>query len=87
MEGRPEEREERREPVRLHDAAHEAHLPRGGRWALLAGASVAGIPVVAVAPDSWTMPLVAASLVLLVASVVALTVGARGARRTDTEQS
>ena len=46
-----------REIAPLHEASQEGHMPRGGRWVAFTGLSIACIPVVAIVPGGWKIPL------------------------------
>jgi hypothetical protein len=51
---------------------HTSHRPRAGKWAAAMGVSVACIPLVAIAPESWKVPLGIASMVFLAISLILL---------------
>ena len=51
---------------------HTKHHPRGGKWAAAMGASVACVPLVAIAPESWKLPIGIASMLFLTVSLILL---------------
>ena len=54
------------------DTVPSGHHPSGGNWALAMGVSVACIPLIAVAPQSWKVPLGIASMAFLGLSLILL---------------
>jgi hypothetical protein len=54
------------------DAVPSGHYPSGGKWAWAAGVSVACIPLIAIAPQSWKVPLSVASMAFLAMSLILL---------------
>ena len=57
---------------------HGDEVPRGGRWATWIAISLALVLGVAVAPQSWKMPLGALSILTLLVGVGMLMLGASG---------
>jgi hypothetical protein len=62
------------------EATQEPHAPRGGVWALFATLSLGFIPLTAIAPESWKIPLAIVSLVFLALTLFALMRSARWER-------
>jgi hypothetical protein len=54
------------------DTVPTGDIPRGGTWAAALAVSVGCIPLIAIAPQSWKVPLGIASMVFLAISVILL---------------
>jgi hypothetical protein len=53
-------------------APEAPHVPHGGRWAIFAGVSIASIPLIAILPGKWKVPVIVVSLACLALSLIML---------------